>query len=526
MKGFSAKFKEFWGGLAKGTKTLLVSAIVLVLLAAIGFAIYLNVKNSGYTVLFEGMDSTETTEVYNELKGKSVDVRIDSDGNLLVPTEQWDTLVYELASLGYPQSTPSYGVFFDNISMTMTDFEKHETLRFELQDRLQTTLKRIKGIKGAIVTITYPKDSNYVWQETEDKATASVTLTLENSNSFTSENVAAVKNLVAYSAQQMSPEDVKVIDANTGRELSGGEGSDPDYEINSRQYYEKVIREQLEDGVVRLLSPMYGKGNVVAVANITVNYDKVTEETNQYLTDEDGDGVRKYAKIIMEKYRGDEASGGIVGEEDNTDIPSYLNNDGTVDVNNPDYLEEEMEWAIGNVLTQTEKAQGVLTDSSISVVIRSENVVTDNEKQNIIGLIKNASGIGDIENISVMSWQGDGNSGTINNTTNERQLSFKDYLWIIIAIVAVILLLVIAIIIFTNRRAKRKIAKAKAANMEKIAILENKIEESERRTLIEKATENNREQKETANEVRKFAKQNPDLTASIIRTMIKGDDNK
>ena len=324
----------------------------------------------------------------------------------------------------------------------------------------------------------------------------------------------------------MSPEDVKVIDANTGRELSGGEGSDPDYEINSRQYYEKVIREQLEDGVVRLLSPMYGKGNVVAVANITVNYDKVTEETNQYLTDEDGDGVRKYAKIIMEKYRGDEASGGIVGEEDNTDIPSYLNNDGTVDVNNPDYLEEEMEWAIGNVLTQTEKAQGVLTGSSISVVIRSENVVTDNEKQNIIGLIKNASGIGDIENISVMSWQGDGNGGTINNTTNERQLSFKDYLWIIIAIVAVILLLVIAIIIFTNRRAKRKIAKAKAANMEKIAILENKIEETERRTLIEKATENNREQKETANEVRKFAKQNPDLTASIIRTMIKGDDNK
>ena len=77
-----------------------------------------------------------------------------------------------------------------------------------------------------------------------------------------------------------------------------------------------------------------------------------------------------------------------------------------------------------------------------------------------------------------------------------------------------------------NSRLAAVITKAKAANMEKIAILENKIEETERRTLIEKATENNREQKETANEVRKFAKQNPDLTASIIRTMIKGDDNK
>lgn len=526
IKEVGAKLKGFWGGLSKVMRILLVGGLAAVLVIAIIVVVALNAgKNDGYTVLFEGMDQTETTEVYNELRSQNVDVKIDKDGNLLVPAEQWDALVYELASLGYPQSTPSYATFFDNVSMTMTEFEKDTALRYELQDRLQTTLKRIKGIKGAIVTITYPKDDGYVWQENEGKASASVMLTLENSKSFTSDNVSAVKNLIAYSAQQMDPNDVKVIDANTGRELVVDDNSE-DYDVNDRQFYENSIKETMENNVMQLLIPKYKVGNVVAQAYVKVNYDEIVKETKEYITDEDGNGVKQYEQIEMQRYQNGEYSEGVVGEENNTDIPSYFNDDGTINVNDPDYIAAEIKWAIGEVITQTKQAKGVLEEASIAVTIRSDRVLTENEKEELLRVISTATGIEEMDDISIMSWQDQSLAVNGNSQNKGEPTSFTDYLWIIILALLVLILIIVAIVVLMNSRAKKRIEKAKALNRMQIQELENKLEETERRSLIEKASETNKEQKETASEVRKFAKQNPSLTAAIIRSMLRGDDKK
>ena len=123
MKNVGAAISGFWGKLTTAMRILLVSIIVVILVAVIIVVAVIGGKNRGYTELFEGMDQTEASEVYNVLRSRNVDVKIDN-GVVYVPTEQWDALVYELASLGYPQTTPSYATFFDNISMTMTEFEK------------------------------------------------------------------------------------------------------------------------------------------------------------------------------------------------------------------------------------------------------------------------------------------------------------------------------------------------------------------------------------------------------------------
>jgi flagellar M-ring protein FliF len=131
---FWNKIKTKWSSISKKLKIIIVSSLALVIVAAIVLTVVLN-KSDGYIVLFPNMDSSESAEVYNILKAQGVAVRINKDGEIEVPQGQWDQLVYELAEKGYPQSTPSYGTFFDNLGMTMTDFEKRQTLRFELQDR-------------------------------------------------------------------------------------------------------------------------------------------------------------------------------------------------------------------------------------------------------------------------------------------------------------------------------------------------------------------------------------------------------
>jgi flagellar biosynthesis/type III secretory pathway M-ring protein FliF/YscJ len=101
----------------------------------------------------------------------------------------------------------------------------------------------------------------------------------------------------------------------------------------------------------------------------------------------------------------------------------------------------------------------------------------------------------------------------------------KDYkiLLLILALIAITLIAII-IIILVRRDAKKKIQANEKKNKKAVDQLEAKLAETKRRSLVEMANETNREQKETKDEVRQFALDNPDLTAAIVRSMIKEDE--
>ena len=526
VKGVGAKLKDFWGKLSSGVRKLLIIGLCVLVAAAVGLTIWLNMRNSGYIVLFPDMEASESAEVYQYLQSEGVSTQMNTKGEIMVPETQWDTLVYELAAKGYPKSAPSYGTYFDNLSMTMTDSEKEQLIIKDLQDRLQETINRIDGVKGSVVTISYPESSSYAWKENNDKASASVTLTLEDADSFTSKNVSAIKNLVAFSAQAMEPDAVTVIDTTTGNELGSTNSSDDSYEINSRENYEKIIRQRIEESVESVLSKPYGDGNVVAACSVTVNYDKITEEMLKYLTNDDGEGVVDWRHII---YNGNDGDGttteGVTGEENNTDVPSYPNEDEDIIANDPDYVEREITYSIGHVLTQTEKAQGVITDSSIAITVKTSLPLSQAEKDEVVSLVRNATGITDTTKITVFDWQGNEDANASAAESNGTG-SIRDYLWIALIIVLGVVGLTIAIVLLVNRNAKKKIKDAEEKNKKTVSQLEEKLEDTQRRSLIEMANETNKAQKETASEVKKFAQDNPDLTAAIIRSMIKEDEAK
>ena len=147
FKNIWEKVKSFWKGLTKTIRIIIIAAAAAVILGGIIITVVLNSSSeNSFIVLFPNMSTEEAAEVYQQLKAQDVETELNSDGEIMVRRDQWDQLVFDLAEKGYPQTAPSYGTFFDNLSMTMTEFEKKQTLRFELQDRLQTTLKRIRGI--------------------------------------------------------------------------------------------------------------------------------------------------------------------------------------------------------------------------------------------------------------------------------------------------------------------------------------------------------------------------------------------
>lgn len=526
IKNIWEKIKSVWKGLSKKIKIIIISGAGAILIAAIVFTVVLN-SSDGWIVLFPGMTNEESTEVYLELQNMGVETKLNSNGEIEVPEDQWDSLVYKLADMGYPQSTPSYGTFFDNLSMTMSEFEKKQTLRFELQDRIQTTIKRIDGVKGAIVTISLPETKNYVWQEEEDKATASVMLTLSDPGSFKGEQVNAIKNIVAYSAQQIKPEDVTVVDASSGKELFGAdENEEEEYDQEDRINYVNIIKNQYEKNAEKILSPIYGAGGVIAVASVTVDYDKITQEVKELLTDDNGEGVKKTQDI---KYKTDGVvdNGGVVGEENNTDIPNYGNLEDDLNSENTPEYERNTEWDIGYMLTQTVKAQGAITDASISVVVTTPSgKLTEEDRIDLTRLVKNATNI-DEEKITVLSKLAE---GVVPVGDDEKQstsplanlLKRKLFRYLLIMASVLVLVLVITVIVIINRRAKRKVAQARAESKAQIERMKKSIEEDRMRRSIEEEAKNRSGQSAaTANEVKDFALKNPEIAAALIRSLMK-----
>jgi len=525
------KIKSVWEGMSKKIRILLVAGLSVILVGAIALTVVLNVQKAKWLVLFPGMTTEEASEVYLELQNMQVETKINSKGEIEVKKEQWDDLVYKLAEKGYPQSAPSYGTFFDNLSMTMSEFEKKQTLRFELQDRIQTTIKRISGVKGAIVTISLPEKTNYVWKETEERATASVMLTLDKPADFTAEQVSAIKNIVAYSAQQILPEDVSVVNAATGKELLGVEELPQDvFDDESRMNYRNMIKNQYEENARRILAPIYGLDDVIAVASVEIDYDKINEEVKEYLTNDEGEGVKENQYIHYDT-DGVVDPGGIVGEEDNTDIPNYGNlEDDLNSTDTPEY-ERKTEWAIGYILRQTEKAQGGITDASISVVVTTESgKLTADEQENIIQLVRNATNI-DVENISASARLADtiplpGDiPGIVDpDSALARLLNTWWFKWVLLAAAVLLIVIVVLIIAGINKRAKKRIALAEAESQAQIeSMMKAKEEEAAnfKLTLEQQAKEHSEATNATANEVKEFAKNNPEIAAALIRSMMK-----
>lgn len=511
--------RDFWKKLSKKSKILIGSLTGGVLVLAIAATVFLNVSSGQYKILYPGIDSKESAEVYATLQEMSVSAQMNPNGEIMVPAETWDDIIFELAGKGYPKTAPAYGVFLDNTGFTTTEFEKKQALIFQLQDRIQETLSRIEGVDGMpVVTITVPEDSAYVWQESKEESTAGVLIGMRSGYSLSPERVSAIRNLVASSVPKMKPENVKVIDQKTGEEMIAEESSIQQSGVDfKRLEYEREIEKDIEAKVERLLAPRYGSG-VTAVAEVTLDYDKTKLESRALDPEDDGLGVETH---FEEKYtlNGNVPAQGIVGEENNTDVPQYpsqINNEGTDTTN----YQRSIDYDIGYSLTQVEKGQAVIKDASIAVVVNDSDFTT--ERQDIlIDLIAKGVNI-DKNKISVTNLDfTEAPAKPVDTQPDEPEIN-PVILFAICGGVLLLLIIILTVVLLFRRKAKQK----KEQEQESETVIRDLQQEIEqhRRELMESAQANNSKENAITNEIREFAKENPEITASLIRSMLKEDE--
>ncbi|MFV0314017.1 MAG: flagellar M-ring protein FliF, partial [Anaerotignum sp.] len=139
LKELLERVKQQYQKITPKVRKLILVGACLVILFSVGTAVFLN--NKPYETLFSGLNQEEATEIMGKLQEMGVDYKYETDGAILVPSEQEEALKAQLVNEGYPKSGFTYDIFKDNIGMTTTDFEKNSYKLFELQNRMGATIR-------------------------------------------------------------------------------------------------------------------------------------------------------------------------------------------------------------------------------------------------------------------------------------------------------------------------------------------------------------------------------------------------
>lgn len=342
-------------------------------LAVVGFIAFLIIFSSGnrvgastYSVLFEGVDPSDSALIIQHLQQNQIPYEIAKEDTILIPKAQ----VYEqriaLASKGIPKSSKVGFEIFDTKDFGATDFDQNVKFLRATEGELSRTIESLVPIENANVHIAIPKDSVFVSQATPP--TASVVVKIRQNMALSPSQVLGIKNLVSAAISKLSPENVKIVDEN-GEIL--GENNE---ETNSRELskiiamqmrYKTNYEKLLEEKVIKILSPIVG-GQDRVVAKVTAEFDfRQTRSTQESF---DPNNVVRSEQSLEEKRQGfkPQEVGGVPGVVSNIGPVQGLNNQGGEKY---EKSTNTTNYEVGKTVSEIKGEFGLLKRLSVAVVV-------------------------------------------------------------------------------------------------------------------------------------------------------------
>lgn len=512
-----------WGNMTKRKKGIILGSLIGVVIASIILTLIMN-RDKGYVLLYEDVSNEETVEILQQLQESSVDYKYENDGTILIPVEQETTLRMQLAQAGHPKTGVNYNIFTENIDFMTTDYEKRTYEIFQLQERLQSSIKTVESIEDVIITISMPEQDDFAWETNTVVPTASVKLTLKKGEELGQEQVDGIIQLVSKSIEGLDEENIAIIDSN-GSSLIESEDIKQTNTIKLKLELEKQLAEETVNNVSKVINDVYGKDNVRISAKVKINFDKKISEMLQYNPEGKSEkGVLNTSQKDREITGPGETTGGVAGTESNAELPTYPG----VTIKGDDIYfsdSESMNYLVSQLKEQVEYDSGKLEDLTVAVVINDENM-DEEEIVKAKELVAFAAGV----EITKVSLQGIGfyERGTNLGEPTEEPIEgpieegFKITKEAIIigAIILGVLLIIIIIILLITRKARKK---KKALNIESEVDVKT-VGEPSMQDIYEKIKVKGNKEQQTLEQIKDFSVNNPEIVSQLIKTWMKGDN--
>lgn len=536
VKGFLNKGKQLWTGAKKRTKIL--AAAVLVVAAGAIVAVVVASQNQPYATLFTELSQTDMTAITSYLTENGVsDFRIVEDDTIMVPADQEVQLKAQLVSQGYVNSgyAYNYSTYLDNVSALTTESERQQLALYELNDSTSAVIRSMEGVKDATVRFTPGEDNTYVLDSGNVvEASAYVKVTMKDGVPLSETMANGIRNLVSSAIQGLKVENVTIVDS-YGNTYAPDDGlGDLEDSAALKLRLEEQVNNTLEKKIMSVLEPVYGAENVSVSVNSIVDVDKVYTDSTNYSTEDwaadgstNGEGIIGQ-KIYDNRLEADEngTAGGTVGTDTNADIPTYPENEGEMEPGNGVVSSTgQTNFLVDEENKQVQRVGGTIADVMVSVTI-NEAVSGGVDVDDLYPHVARAAGIttaDQMEKVHILI--APFNTGDNTPVDTDEDTTTQDGLlvdsWILYAALGglVLFVLILVLVLLLIRRHRRKKAAALAAELEQSGeMLQEAAPTPEGADIMEMQTEKSMELRK---DVRKFAEENPEIAAQMVRNWLK-----
>lgn len=528
------KVKDTALGLSRTVKAIIIAGIVITLVVV---AIVLaSGSKTEYKELFTNLTGEDMTKVCSYLNETGAVYEVKGENTIMVPADQEAKLKAGVIGGGYLDSGANYNLYLDNISSLSTESDRAQLNLYQLQDRLEATIRSLSGVHDATVNIALGEDRRFVLsQDNTVEASASVTVTMTDEAPISAKLAEAIKNIISHAVEGLVIDNVDIRDSlgNTYDDSNGGDISDV---AAKRMEIEDSVNKRLTKQVLGVLEPIYGQGNVAVSVNTTVGMSSEYSETTKYDTPEwarkqNGQGIIGSLQWSGYIGYGDDEEGGPVGTQTNSDLPTYMENP---ELNgNEQELEGSGSKTFENdkTVTQSQRMAGYIEDVTVSVTINS-NVPNQTSADALVGHVANAVGLtpNQTDKISVLTAPFWSPTPEANQTDVPPVLNpLGDVpLWVYLALLAGLFLFMTLFTVFIllgRRRSRRQLQQLEpVVEMGPADILEPIEEEPEPAgaDIMDVHTEKSMELRRS---VRELAENNPEIAAQAIKALLRGDED-
>ncbi len=387
--------KKLWSGLDIGQKFGL-TALVAITLVAVTFLVMKSTEPN-WSVLYSDLSESDVVSVSESLKKSGYPVKVSKDKKaVLVPSNMQDDLRLYVAENDLIQDKTQGFELLDGLELGSTDFKNQLTKQRIFQGELTRSIERINGVSKARVQIAEPERS--VFSDKDEAPTASVMLILEPGYRMKTEQVKAIKNLVAYAVPRMTPDRVFLTDQ-SGNSLTDEVGKNSG-DIES---YKSNVETQTAKKVQSVLEKIVGKGNVSVQVSADIDFNSAKATIESYIpVDGKTEGVLTSSQSETELY--DNPNSSAASSAATTTATEAAQK------KNLNYQKQKnlTNYSVSKEIKQVIYAPGSIKRMTIAVAVNK--ILTTQEKKELNELVVSASGVdanrGDAVTISSLQFSG------------------------------------------------------------------------------------------------------------------------
>ena len=428
--------------------------------------------------------------------------------SVLVPSNVRDEMRVFVAENDLIKNGDAGFEILDDMQLGSTDFKNKLTKQRIFQGEITRAIEKIQGIKYAKVQLAEPERS--IFEDNDEKPTASVMLVLEPGYKLKASQVKAIKNLVAYSVPRMTPDQVFITDQN-GNTLSDETAKNS----TDMESFKTNLEKQTARKVADVLEKIVGKGNVSVQVNADIDFNSAKATIESYIPLEGkNEGVLVSSQTEVETYEN----------------PNNVPNPTGVNQRNLNYSKQKtaVNYNVTKEVKQVIYAPGTVKRLSIAVAVNK--ILTADEKNELKDLILSASGVdysrGDVISISGLQFEG----ATIDRKANDelaKQYQQEQLIYMItssvIPLIIVLILGCFALVVLKGFVSKiptpKKVEKKAIEEAPRVVEEEEIVEASPRIEFNKREIQSQKEQ--TITEINEAVLAAPEDAAKLLTSFIR-----